>query len=279
MADWRSSFLLVSDIDGTLVDYDGYLSEKNLRAIEDFIKKGGKFTLATGRSVQSARKYVEMVKPNAPVILLNGVMVYDYSNEKALYKAVLPCSSESIIKKVISAFPDVGVGVHTDGRLFIVNSTTLTDDYIMHEHSNAFKASIKDLPEEIMKIIFMAPEKRCDELQRYVESLSLEGVQCLRSSSIYFEILPDGLSKGIALEKLVKLLDIEIEKTVAVGDYYNDIDLIVRAGVGLAVENAVDELKEAADFTLSDCTEGAVAEAVEYLEGLAEGKTEQVLEI
>lgn len=266
MANWRKSFLLVTDIDGTLITYDGLLPERNIRAIDDYMEKGGKFTIATGRSIQSARRYAEKIKPNAPVILLNGAMVYDYKNENVLYKAVLPCSGESIIKKVMHNFSDVGVGVHTTDRLFIVNSTPLTDDYILHEHTNAFKASVSGLPEEIMKIIFMAPEKRCDELQEYIISLSLGGVQCIRSSSIYFEILPDGLSKGTALEKLANALDIKMENTVAVGDYYNDIDLIRKASVGLAVENAVDQLKEVADFIVSDCAKGAVADAVEYME-------------
>lgn len=272
MAHWQGSFLLVSDIDGSLIGYDGYLPERNLRAIRDYIDSGGKFTLATGRSVQSARKYVEIIKPNAPVILINGAMIYDYGSEKPLYKAVLPGGSEDVIRDVISRFPHVGVGVHTDGKLLIVNENELTDEYIKHEPLNAFKVSVGELPKEMMKIIFMAPEERCDELQRYVETLSLKGMQALRSSFCYYEILPEGLSKGIALERLAKMLGIEIGKTAAVGDFHNDTDMIVRAGVGFAVENAVDELKEAADVVLSDCSKGAVAEALEYLEGLEKGK-------
>lgn len=267
MALWRS-FLLVSDIDGSLITYDGYLPEVNLEAIERFKEKGGLFTLATGRSVQSARKYVEIIRPNAPVILVNGAMIYDYGSEKVLYKAVLPPGGVEIIKKVIEDFPDVGVGVHTDGKLLIVNEDELTDEYITHEPLNAFKVSIEELPEEMMKIIFMAREEKCDELQRYVEGLSLEGMQAIRSSFCYYEILPEGLNKGIALEKLAGMLGLDINNTAAVGDFHNDLGMIEKAGTGFAVDNAVDELKRAADYVLADCGEGAVAQAIGVLERL-----------
>ncbi|MDR3645533.1 MAG: HAD hydrolase family protein, partial [Clostridia bacterium] len=83
---------------------------------------------------------------------------------------------------------------------------------------------------------------------------------------IYFEMLPEGASKGETLLRLAQMLGIKKENTAAVGDYYNDIELVSSAGTGFAPAGAPQEVKAAAGHVVGSCEDGAVADVIEYLE-------------
>jgi hydroxymethylpyrimidine pyrophosphatase-like HAD family hydrolase len=82
------------------------------------------------------------------------------------------------------------------------------------------------------------------------------------------EMLPEHSSKGEALAKLVELGQVERENIVAIGDFYNDLDMIQYAGIGVAVANAPDDIKAQADLVVGHCRDGAVADVIEYIEKL-----------
>ena len=88
----------------------------------------------------------------------------------------------------------------------------------------------------------------------------------IRSEKILYEILPKGIHKGVALTKLVELLGLDPAKTIAVGDYNNDIGMLRAAGIGIAVANAVPAVKEAADVVTVSNQEHAIARVISDLE-------------
>ena len=79
-----NGYLLVSDMDGTLLNSNGRLSKENIAAIEYFVDNGGKFTLATGRMLPSVKRHIEKIKVNLPVIMYNGTKVYDYNTNEVI---------------------------------------------------------------------------------------------------------------------------------------------------------------------------------------------------
>ncbi len=79
-------------------------------------------------------------------------------------------------------------------------------------------------------------------------------------------MIPKGISKGKALKTLSEILDIDRDKIIAVGDYFNDIEMLQFAGTGAAVGNAVDEAKAAADIVLCKCEDNAIAEMIGILD-------------
>ena len=87
-----------------------------------------------------------------------------------------------------------------------------------------------------------------------------------RSERAFYELLPKGVSKGAALYKMAELLNVDIKKTIAVGDYNNDASMIKAAGIGFAVKNAVNEAKAAADYITVSNNEDAIYKIVEGLD-------------
>ena len=85
---------------------------------------------------------------------------------------------------------------------------------------------------------------------------------------MYFELLNKTANKGVALKKLGQMFNIDEKNLCAIGDYYNDVELIDGAGISCYAETAPDELKKTADFISCNCEKGAVADFIEYIEKL-----------
>lgn len=81
-------YLLVSDMDGTLLNSKGKLSEENKKAIEYFVDNGGQFTLATGRMLPSIKRHIHKMKVTLPVIMYNGTKVYDFNSDEVIWGKV-----------------------------------------------------------------------------------------------------------------------------------------------------------------------------------------------
>jgi hydroxymethylpyrimidine pyrophosphatase-like HAD family hydrolase len=105
-----------------------------------------------------------------------------------------------------------------------------------------------------------------DEIRRFAESVCGKDIKLIQSSPFFLEILPPQNSKGKSLERLCKILGIPVENTVAAGDYENDSEMLLTAGIGAAVENAQEGLKAIADIILPTCEENAIAHLIEFLE-------------
>ena len=110
-------------------------------------------------------------------------------------------------------------------------------------------------------------ENRIELLQKLLNSHPrADEFDFIRSELRLYEILPKGSSKGGLLCKMAELLDIDIAKTIAVGDYYNDISMIKNAGLGFAVENAVADAKDAADYITVNNNQHAIAKIIDELD-------------
>ena len=118
--------LLASDIDGTLVSA-GRIPERNVEAIRRFTQEGGLFALATGRSIQSARRYAALAGVNCPSIVFNGAIGYDFAADNPLWRESLPDGAKGIIPPIMERFPDIGVEVHSGKNLYVLNHTPDVD--------------------------------------------------------------------------------------------------------------------------------------------------------
>lgn len=110
------NIMLITDLDGTLLPSSKEISAADAAAISQFRAKGGKFAIATGRTLQAAQRYLNKLKPNIPVILFNGAAIYDPVTEKWLYTEKLPADAVAVTRQVLDAFPDVSAEIlRTDG--------------------------------------------------------------------------------------------------------------------------------------------------------------------
>ena len=258
--------LLVSDIDGTLVTPGMTLPRENILAIKRFIDAGGLFTLATGRAHDSVRQFIKPALVNAPAIVSNGAVIYDYSTDEFLYSSVLSSNAFDLIKNIMGAFPHAGIEVHTPDTLYMIRQSPQSEQHITDESIAYTFAALEDIRDkEWIKILVAAEPRIIDKVVRHCDGLATDEFTFVRTGLIYYEIVSQGQNKGSTLKRLADMLNIDIKDTYAIGDFYNDIELLQTASVSAVAGSGLEELKKTCDFVSVDVYDGAVAAFIDYI--------------
>jgi len=260
--------LLCTDLDGTLLRRDKTVSEKNAQAIEYFKSEGGSFTFITGRMPFYSEDSYLKVKPNAPVGCVNGGGVYDYVKGEYIWKCELPSHSVEFIRDVEREFPDMGIQINTFTTAYFCKDNEAMVRFRRITGLPDIKSSYDGVREPMAKIIFGIDSE--SEIARLADFLNSHSLACefdfIRSERSLYEILPKNISKGTAVVKLAECLGIDKGKTVAIGDYNNDISMFDAAAVGIAVANACPDALRAADYVTVSNEENAIARVISDLE-------------
>ena len=259
--------LVVSDLDGTLIPISGVISQNNIDAVHRFLEAGGTFTAATGRSPSIAQPYFEQLSIKTPVIVNNGAAIYDPVEQKNLWWQELPNTFREVVKHIMEAFSEVVVSA--------VDGQDTHYEVLLHENEHRMSEQMRyttfvpcmadDLPDACCKIVFMAESEMLDQLEQFVKQLSDDSFCFVRSGGICFEMMAKGISKGAAFKRLVSLCGKQTEYTVAVGDYYNDVEMIENAALGVTLKSGCDAAKRAAKLVVSSCEDDGVAELITML--------------
>ena len=139
-----SDYLLVSDMDATLLDDNHTISEENRQAIDYFIKNGGRFTVATGRMVEAVRAYMPNLHINAPAVLHNGAKIYDYEKDCAVFERFIEENRKQAIKRVYDDFPQIGLEVYSDEIVYVYRECEETKRFLTRSYEVVYS-----LPDEI----------------------------------------------------------------------------------------------------------------------------------
>ncbi len=259
--------LLVSDIDGTMITKDFRLPERNKKALEAYRAAGGKFTIATGRSMISAQRYYDMLETDMPAIVFNGAGLYDYKAEKFLWQRELPMETKLYCHELLAACPDVGVEIHSGSELFVIRDHEKVSAHIGNENLPHRAASLSEVMDKSWnKVLFPAEHEQLKSLEAFYKRRSHEDSYIVWSAPIYLELLPYGSNKGEALAELAGMLGIEMKNTFAIGDFSNDIEMLLAAGISAAPKDALPKVQDAADYIAAPCENGAVGDFIEYLD-------------
>ena len=124
-----SGKLLVSDMDATLLDSEGKISDANREAIEYFISEGGRFTVASGRMVPAVSAYFDRMTINAPAILHNGAKLYDYETETAIFEKFIEDGRKAAIRRVHDERPELGIEVYSDELVYVYRKCFETERF------------------------------------------------------------------------------------------------------------------------------------------------------
>lgn len=258
---------LMTDLDGTLLTSEKEISKTNREAIERFRKSGGKFAFATGRTLQSAMQYIEELHVTDPVIMYNGACIYDPANDKILYTKALPLKAYDYTLEIFREFPEVGAEILTPAGTYIIKLNSYEEMHTKYCSDPIF-CTIDEVPKgQWLKVLFTMSPGDIDRLTEYAEKRCFAGTSFIRSDSIFYEMLPCGVSKGSALNECRKLFKNNDMTFAAAGDYNNDLELVRNADLGAAPANAQSCVKEAADYVMqASCDEGAIAELISVIE-------------
>lgn len=263
--------LFCTDLDGTLLRSDKTVSEENKRAIAAFCREGGAFTFITGRMPFFVSSLYREVRPNAPIGCINGAGVYDFAAGRYLWTATLPPAALTLVRAVEAAFPEVGIQVNTFERVYFCKENDTMEIFRRNTGLENLVCPYDEVREPIAKIIFGSEDEATvlaiGELLRHHPMAA--DFSFIRSERTLCEILPRGIGKGTALPRICACLGYDVGRSVAIGDYDNDVSMLRAAGLGVAVANASEAAKRAADCLTVSNEEHAIAEVIE---GLASGR-------
>ena len=253
------SYMIISDLDGTIIPHGGVVSEANKRAIESFRAGGGHFGIATGRTPEAAAGYLGGVAITAPSVFFNGSMLYDWQHERVLVTKPLTVQGAPDLWPRFAAlclerFPKACIEVYTQEDCHIISNPRYDDPRLPHEHYRYCHSDLADLADvrktPWLKFFVCADPADLRELEREAEVFGTAACSHhFYSEANYHEFVAKGVSKGSMLEAIRKMPVFSQTKIIALGDYLNDRELLEAADIGIASGNAHDELKALADFT------------------------------
>lgn len=264
-----SSWLLASDIDGTINDKSRRLVKRNYDAIHKFVyEHGGNFTLASGRSPHSMRKHFKRLDiEDGKAIVINGAGIYDFAEEKMIWTSPMNEHCIDMVRKAVKKYPTLAFQVITDEYVYLFRPTPSARILAINaklpiKYFYSFEAIPKD---NWYKVIFTAIPPAITQVKKYIESLSNTTENLMLSSAWSYEIVNEDTNKGVAVLKLAEILGVDKSKTAAIGDYYNDYEMLKKVALPACCGQAPKGMKKIAKFVAGHCNQGAVADLIEYI--------------
>jgi len=257
--------LVALDLDDTLLDPGLRISEDCIKAIQEVRKRGVMITISTGRMYPSALPYALQLGIDVPLITYQGACVKNSLSEEVLYLKPVPAE---LAREVIHFFQNAGVHCHSyfGDRLVMESLTeegrfyarlagvepTIVDNLIDSLESNA-----------ALKIMAISNhESQLLELEGKLNFKYGDKLHITRSKPYFLEVMHPEADKARALEVIARHYRIDQQDVMAIGDSYNDLEMLQWAGVGVAMGNAFQVVKDAADFVTATNEEDGVAEAL-----------------
>ncbi len=247
--------LICSDLDGTF-RAGADTVEVNSKAVKYFTDNGGKFTFTTGRMISHFYECNLNKVMNAPAALCNGGIIYDYEKERIIYEKRLDYTIGDFVDAIKSQ-------LHLKGALcdFSAGQTKLVN----FENAGNLSPDIRDMkPVKIVCSFHSADE--ADSFKAFALNNKFFCNSFISKSwSVGVEFNSLEATKGKSIE-IIKNYIGNIHTSIGIGDYENDISLITHADIGVAVGNAVNELKYAADMVIKQASEYAIRDLIEIIE-------------
>lgn len=265
------NWLVVSDIDGTLNNKFRKLPKRNYEAIKKFTDLGGNFTLASGRLQSSLGRNYNRITPNQPAIVLNGAGIYDYNKKEMIWRSTIGEKGQNFVRRIADEFDEifksVDIGVYFDDYVYIVKSGLLSKGTMYFDKAeHEIVRSIDDVPKEgWMKVIFWSNPITMNKLHELVERLPNPDVNFMSSSLWSFEMLQKDTHKGVGIMKLADMLGIDKSHVAAIGDYYNDWDMLKTVGLPACAGQAPSSIHKICKFEACHCNKGCVADLLDYI--------------
>jgi Cof subfamily protein (haloacid dehalogenase superfamily) len=259
--------LLALDIDGTVVGNDLEILPSVIAAVAAAQARGIRVTLATGRTFGATLPFARRLDIHDPLICYQGGMVRDPVTDEiyahVTMDGVLAAEAVDLLRAA-----RVFAIAYIDERLCVFERDAELDTYLRWHPEGTEVVIAPDLASYVAKtpptkLLFIAePETVGHQLQQLAARFG-DQLVVLRSHAMFGELTAPGVSKGVALKTLAERLGIPREQVVAIGDHENDLPMIVWAGLGLAMGNAIPAVREAADAIIPTVEGGGVAWAIE----------------
>ncbi len=262
--------LIVSDFDGTLANSQNEVPEQVVNAINSYVSDGGIFAVCTGRILPSVLPRVRRMGLKGLVIASQGSVIADIESGKIIRNKTFNADEPS---EICAFLEDIKTNVQAYFKDGFYSDLPEGEKHLkLYEDIIAVKAehSLKPLSQTVSlcgrqfnKVATLCRADEQEELYNKIAEKFGERFDVTCSAKVLIEISPPGETKGAAVNFLCSHYNVPIEKCCAVGDNLNDVSMIKAAGVGVAVGNAVQALKDVADYVAATNDEHAVAGVIE----------------
>lgn len=257
--------LIASDFDGTLKNDEGIITDDVKDAIHSFIENGGLFTVCTGRIYQGFHLY-DPGYINAPVLLGNGAMAYDYENKRIIFNDAICEEGLDAVNDILSHFPNIPIEFYNIDKVCAINLNEHSEQHFTSQGINFHNISSPDDAPLPWTKVMIAAHGCSKEVQDILENHP--EVNYLKTTGDYVEILKKGVDKGTGLLKLAKALGVSPNNVYAAGDGYNDVEMLIAAKGGFVPENGSDEALRVAKYITRSNNDGCIAHAIEILDSI-----------
>ena len=248
--------LIALDVDGTLLNDDHQLSANNIRTLRRAAEQGIKIVLCTGRGSMSAKPIMDELGLEGVMITHNGAAVTD-TNGNVLHEFTFHVRE---VEDLIRYCREHGIHYDPNTSTRMLLDQMPADARKMYDAFMAEPEMVEDVlqvNDPLVKICIFGSDEQMDQVERDWPD-DQQALRFLRSGDCFVDVMRPDVSKGIALMKLAEIWQVDRSEILAMGNYYNDIEMLRFAGIGIAVANSPDEVKQAADEVTVSNNEDAV---------------------
>lgn len=281
--------LLALDIDGTLLNGGYELTQRTRRALKLAMDKGLKVTVATGRFYLSAVRIARLIPINVPMVVNDGALIKDVYTGKTIFEQPIPLELAKEILELISRYPNFKIQIFMEkkkiyaGRNYISmqlwrffrfrhkysikNSINYMRDFIFVPVQNTIniEGAKKVLKHPPSKIVLYGNESELQHFENKIKNKYKDEIFLTSALSGCLDVLSGQISKAKGLAALARILGIKQNEIIAIGDNYNDMEMLNYAGLGVAMGNAPRIVKEKADIVIASNNNDGVAQFIETL--------------
>ncbi|MDD4169985.1 MAG: Cof-type HAD-IIB family hydrolase [Desulfotomaculaceae bacterium] len=256
--------LVAADLDDTLLDDNFRLTGRVKEMIKAVLEAGVQFTLSTGRMYRSAEPYARELGLDTPLITYQGALVKNALSGEVLFYRPLPLR---YAREIIGRVHELGyhLNAYLDDLLLMEQDTPEGRRYmqIAGVQAEIVGDLLKILDSDPTKVVVIADEALLDQLSAELAPIYHNKVHISKSKPYFLEFSHPQATKGYALAMLAEYYGINRDKIIAIGDSYNDLEMLEYAGLGVVVANAREEIKEKAGYVATAPNGEGVVEALE----------------
>lgn len=264
--------LVAIDLDGTLLNSKKSISEANIQAVKEAIQAGVTVVVCSGRIYRGGRIFARQLYESGPIVACNGAVIRDVHTEEVFHdqpldyeescRIVEVCRKEGVYFHAYAGDTMYASEMGYGAAYYVnINRQLAEEDRVDIRLTEDFHSALQTCSVGASKFVIQADDP---ELLLRVRSKvgEIGNVEIVSSSRENFEVMRCGVSKGKSLEILAGKLGIRRDEIMAIGDNENDFSMIQYAGIGVAMGNAEEFIKDAAGYVTASNDEDGVARAI-----------------
>ena len=224
------------------------------------------------RPVDSIAGFLPMFRINAPAVLGNGAVIFDYQKNEILDITYMEDCAISLAREVYEKFSTVGIELYTDKSMYLARPHHILDVSVQEYRPKGKPTDIYSFEKPLTRVVFFAQKEINEQIAEYVERCYPGKFQSIKPFGKIYNLMGKEVTKGSGLIKLCRILGIDPRRSIAIGDSHNDADMLKAAGFCACPRNGKEEIKTMCQLVVGNVMEGAVADLIEYTKNYTEGE-------